>query len=103
MVVTVASGHELFLAGRLVGRSVADVRTALHAAVDAGTGRDLVVDVSGVELVDTAGLGVLLGADRRAKAAGRRLVLRDASPRLMRIVRTARVHRVLTFQVSLPS
>jgi anti-anti-sigma factor len=48
-------------------RSVAEVRDALHAAIDAGDG-DLVVDVSGVELVDAAGLGVLVGADRRADA-----------------------------------
>jgi anti-sigma B factor antagonist len=39
---------------------------------------------------------VLLGADRRAKQQGRRLVLRDAPPRVRRILRVTRLHRVLT-------
>lgn len=100
MVVSVASGCEIALEGRLDVHAAADVRAALHAAIDAGSG-DLVVDVSGVELVDLTGLGVLVGADRRAKLAGRRVVLRDAGPRLMRILRVTRLHRVLTVDVPL--
>ena len=73
------------------------MREALHAAIDAGAG-DLVVDVSGVDLVDATGLGVLLGAHRRAGQAGRRVVLRDASPRLLRILRVARLHRVFALE-----
>ena len=73
------------------------MREALHAAIDAGAG-DLVVDVSGVDLVDATGLGVLLGAHRRAAQAGRRVVLRDASPRLVRILRLARLHRVFAVE-----
>ena len=49
-----------------------------------------------METVDATGLGMLLGADRRAKLAGRRLVLRDAGPRLLRLLRATRLHRVLT-------
>lgn len=102
MVVSIASGCEIALEGSLDVRSVSDVRAALHAAIDAGTG-DLVVDVSGVEAVDATGLGVLVGADRRAKLAGRRVVLRDAGPRLLRILRATRLHRVLTVEVGLPA
>jgi anti-anti-sigma factor len=97
MVVSVASGCEIALAGRLDARSVSDVRTALWAAIDAGVG-DLVVDVSGVETVDATGLGMLLGADRRAKLAGRRIVFRDAAPRVLRLLRATRLHRVLTLE-----
>ena len=95
MVVDVAAGHEIALSGRLDVSAVSDVRQALHEAIDSGSG-DLVVDLSGVELVDATGLGVLLGADRRAKLAGRRIVLRDAGPRVRRILRVTRLHRVLT-------
>lgn len=102
MVVDVTSGHEIALNGRLDVHSVSDVRSLLHAAIDAGAG-DLVVDVSGVELVDVTGLGVLVGADRRAKLAGRRVVLRDAGPRLQRILRATRLHKVLTVEAGVPA
>jgi anti-anti-sigma factor len=102
MVVSMASACEIALAGRLDVRSVADVRSALYAAIDAGTG-DLVVDVSGVETMDATGLGMLLGADRRAKLAGRRVVLHDAGPRLLRLLRATRLHRVLTVDEAVPA
>ena len=95
MVVSVASGCEIALTGRLDVHAVADVRSLLQAAVDAGGG-DLLVDVSGVELVDLTGLGVLVGADRRAKLTGRRMVLQGAGPRLLRLLRATGLHRVLT-------
>jgi anti-sigma B factor antagonist len=93
MVVSVAAGSVLALSGHLDARSATEVRAALHAAIDAGEG-DLIVDASGVDLVDATGLGVLLGAHRRAAKAGRRIVLRDSSPRLVRMLRLARLHRV---------
>lgn len=101
MVISVASGHELAVSGRLDVHTAAETRDALHAALAAGDG-DLVVDVSGVELVDATGLGVLVGAHRLAVQADRRLVLRGAGPRLLRILRLTRLHRVLTLEVGLP-
>ena len=95
MVVEVASESEIALTGRLDVSAAAEVRAVLHEALDIGTG-DLVVDLSGVEVVDATGLGVLLGADRRAKLLGRRIVLRDAAPRVRRILRVTHLHRVLT-------
>ena len=95
MAVVVANEREVVLSGRLDVSCVAEVREALHEAIDLGNG-DLVVDLAAVELVDATGLGVLLGADRRAKQAGRRIVLRDASAPVRRILRVTRLHRVLT-------
>jgi anti-anti-sigma factor len=97
MVISVAVGYELALSGRLDASSASEMRDALHAAIDAGAG-DLIVDASGVDLVDATGLGVLLGAHRRAARAGRRIVLRDASPRLVRILRLARLQRVFAVE-----
>lgn len=82
------------LRGRLDVTAVPDVRLALHAALDAGTG-DFVVDLSAVELIDSTGLGVLVGAHRRAGRAGRRLVLRDVSEPVARLLMRTRLDRVL--------
>lgn len=97
MVVSVTSAHSIALSGRLDVHSVSDVRDVLHAAIDASN-TDVHVDVSEVELVDAIGLGVLVGADRRAKRAGRRVVLRDVSPRLHRMLRATHLDRVLVLE-----
>lgn len=92
-----ADGEQVTLSGRLDARGAAPARDALHAALAAGSGR-LVVDLSGVELLDATGLGVLVGAHRRARLAGRELVLRDAPPRVARLLSLTRVDRVVTVE-----
>ena len=62
--------------------------------LDRGQG-DLMVHLAGAEVHDATGLGVLVGAHHRARRAGRRLVLVDVSPRLDRLLRVSRLHRVL--------
>ena len=95
-VVLRAAGSELALAGRLDVTSVAEVRAALHHAVDhPGAPAELHVDVAALELVDATGLGVLVGAHRRAQRAGRRLVLVDVPDRLARVLFVTRLDRVL--------
>ena len=66
---------ELVVGGRLDVRSAADARTVLHSAVDDGAG-DLVLDLTDLDSWDATGLGVIMGAHRRAGRCGRRLVLR---------------------------
>ena len=87
-------GCHLAVTGRLGAASVADVRLALADAIDNGVG-DLVVDLEGVELVDATGLGVLVGAHRRADRVGRRLVLQSVPARMERLLLATRLHRVL--------
>lgn len=87
-------GQQLAVVGRLDVHGVADVRLALHRALDAGTG-DLRVDLSRAEVRDATGLGVLLSVHRRALRSGRRLVLVDVAPALLRLLRAGRLDRVL--------
>lgn len=82
------------LRGRLDVHSVADVRLLLHAVMDRGSG-ELVLDVGDMEVGDATGLGLLVGLHRRADRAGRRLVLRAVPPRLDRLLRLSRLHRIL--------
>lgn len=88
-------GSKVCVRGRLDVTTVADVREVLHAAVDHGVG-DLHVDLTHLELVDATGLGLLLGAHRRAGRLGRRLVLHAVPARVHRLLLATRLDRVLT-------
>lgn len=94
--------QQVTLSGRLDVGTVAEVREVLHQALASGTG-DLVVDVHDLEVVDATGLGVLLGVHHRARLLGRRLVLHGARPRVRRILRVTRLHRVLVIDDATPS
>lgn len=90
------TGDTVVLDGRLDVASAPDVRLALHAAIDAAADA-VTVDLARVEMVDASGLGVIVGAHRRAIRSGRTLVLQHVPPRVMRLLWVSRLHRVLHF------
>lgn len=94
-------GRLVVLTGRLDVTSVADVRLALHAAVDDGTD-DLYLDASAIEAIDASGLGVLVGAHRRAGRAGRRLVVVAGSVPVLRMLHLTKLDRVLCLTAAAP-
>lgn len=93
----VVPGTVVALAGRLDVAVAADVRLLLVEAVAAGQG-DLVLDLSELVVLDAPGLGVLVGAHRRALRAGRTLVLRDVTDPVARLLFLSRLDRVLRLQ-----
>ena len=91
-------GQVLVVCGRLDSRSASVLRAALHEAVDESgdqAGSDLELDLSGLEIWDGAGLGVLVGANRKARRAGRQIVLIAVAPRIARLLRATRLDRAL--------
>jgi len=92
---TVGLRADIVMPERLDVSTVASVREALLLALDASPALDVVADVSGVLVVDSAGLGLLVTTHRNAARMGRRLVLADPSPRLLRLLAVTRLHRVL--------
>jgi anti-sigma B factor antagonist len=58
------------------------LRAELHQAISGGRNR-VVVDMSGMDFIDSAGLGVLIGALKRAREADIGMVLKglQSSPR----------------------
>jgi anti-sigma B factor antagonist len=93
-VVEVNPGREVVVVGRLDVHTVADVRRLLHQVLDRGDG-DLLIRLTEAEVADATGLGVIVGMHHRARRLERRLVLVDVPPRLERLLRSTRLHRVL--------
>ena len=87
-------GHFVALSGRLDVHAAADIRLELADAVDAGHG-ELVIDLTELEAVDATGLGVLVGAHRRAQRAGRTLVLEDVPDPVGRLLLITRLDKIL--------
>lgn len=87
-------GSIVALSGRLDVHAAADVRIELADAVDRGEG-ELVLDLTRLEAVDATGLGVLVGAHRRAQRAGRTLVLEGAPDPVVRLLLITRLDRIL--------
>lgn len=86
------------IGARLDAGTSAGGRERLHEALDSGEG-DLILDLSKLEMIDATGLGVLVGAHRRAISVRRRLILRGVPPRIMRILAVTRLNRVLNVEV----
>lgn len=76
-------------------RSVGAVRTTLTAVQDAAAGGDVVLDMSALEVIDAAGLGMIAAAHVRAERSGHRLILRGCSKDLRRVLAVTRLNRVL--------
>lgn len=93
----VRQGSEVVLSGRLDARTAAVARALLSELVGGGEG-DVLLHVRDLEIWDASGLGVLVGAHRRARQAGRRLVLTNVPPRQLRLLRATRLHRLITLE-----
>ncbi|MFE0130587.1 STAS domain-containing protein [Streptomyces sp. NPDC059037] len=79
--------------------SATHVREVLHSALNDGTG-DLVLNLSGLTFCDATGLGVIMGAHRRAGRLGRRLILQDVPRHLERVLVMTRLNRILEMESS---
>ena len=100
MVVSSTTTDKVKLGTHLDVRNVSQVRATLHAAIERAAG-DVVVDLRGLEMIDAAGLGMLTAAHLRAERAGNRLVLRNCSNEIRRVLAVTHLNRVLHIDRSL--
>ena len=76
--------HVLTLSGELDLASAPRVEAELHAAEAAQAGQ-IILDLWGLNFIDSTGLRLILNADARSKANGRRLRLLPGPPQVQRI------------------
>ncbi|MBA2699285.1 MAG: STAS domain-containing protein [Nocardioidaceae bacterium] len=90
-----SAAEDLFTLGsHLDGRNVAVVRNGLNDVLARAT-RDVVIDMGALESIDAAGLGMLTAAHLRAERSGQRLLLRNCSKEIRRVLAVTRLNRVL--------
>ncbi|HEY8730016.1 MAG TPA: STAS domain-containing protein [Acidothermaceae bacterium] len=86
--------------GPLDVTTAATTRADLTTLLGAPGTDDLVIDLLHVGAVDPVGLGLLVGMHRQAQRVGRRLVLAQVPPRVMRMLTITRLSRVITITES---
>ena len=79
--------------GELDAFTVSQFRQAL---ADMANGRRLLIDMSGIPFVDSAGLGALIGAIRRTREMGGDVAVACNRPTLVRLLRTTGFDRIVT-------
>ncbi len=94
-------GVLITVTGRLDARSAADLRSALHRVIAQGAD-PIHLDLTGAHIGDACALGLLLEAHRRARRAGRRLVVVAADDRTRRLLLRLRLPGLLAPPVPVP-
>ena len=83
------------LRGSLDVRTTADLRLHLHRVIAAGSS-PVLLDLGEVHVGDATGFGLLVECARRSRRAGRPLHIVAADERTRRLIRRARLGRLLT-------
>lgn len=71
--------------GELDLSNAAELRAALYRTIDGALGRQVVVDLGGLEFVDSAGLGVLVAGLKHARESGGDVVVANLGPPARRV------------------
>lgn len=97
-----AADTVLFLAGDLDFRTAPKLRRIVDARLADGSAR-LVVDCAELVFCDSSGLGVLVGAGKRATAQGGRVTLRAVPGHLREILTLTGLAKVLPIEPEGPA
>ncbi|WP_091119065.1 STAS domain-containing protein [Nocardioides terrae] len=92
----ITDGAVMVLQGDFDARSTFQVRDVLYGQLAAYG--DVVVDLSGVTVVDMTALRLLAAASRRTAHDGHHLTLRDCSPIVRRMLHLSRLARVVELE-----
>lgn len=79
-------------AGDVVAANVPELRSVLRNTVSAGA-RDLVLDLRNTAMVDSSGLGLVIGTYNSLERVGGRLTVIHASRDVLQLFQTMRMHQ----------
>lgn len=89
------------LAGRLTaGDSLREIETALKGLIESGGTQKLIVDLTQIEVTDSAGIGMLMQTHITASNAGAAMRVTGANPRVLSVLRMTRIDKVLNLTPS---
>ena len=95
------NGHAVIsLSGELVFETARKVERELRALEERHTGT-IALDLSGLSMIDSTGLALVVSADSRARGEGRRLIIVEGPAAVQRVFRMTRLDDRLDISPSL--
>jgi anti-sigma B factor antagonist len=88
-------------AGNVVAALVPELRAAMRGALIEGA-REMFIDFSGVQMVDSTGLGLLISAHNSMSKAGGKLAVIHASKEILDLFRSMRIHQHFSVSQAAP-
>jgi anti-sigma B factor antagonist len=76
----------------IVAATIPELRQRMRTIVEEGV-RDLVIDLDGIRMVDSTGIGLLIAAYNSLRKVGGSLALINASTDLLELFRFMRMHQ----------
>lgn len=95
---TTSTGQEIQLKGRFTFADHENFRNVVQTMEDPNANKRIVFDLSGLEFVDSAGLGMFLIARETAERRKLQLVLRGAQGQVKRMLDLGRFDALFTIQ-----
>lgn len=83
------------IAGELDLRVADKLRTELDELINRNPGKDLVLDFSNVNFIDSSGLGVLLGRYKKIHPSGTKIYINDVQPQVKRVLELSGIMRLI--------
>ena len=98
-VATVQDGNlEFVLRGEIDHHSAVEIRTEMDARILEERPKKTVMDLSGIEFMDSSGLGLIMGRFALMQRLGGELTLRNPNERLVRIFELAGLERMVRIE-----
>jgi len=83
------------LSGEIDHHSAPALRARLDALIERERPARLILDFAEVELMDSSGIGLILGRYRKLKRRGARLCVQNVSPRIDTVLQLAGLYQVI--------
>lgn len=86
------------LSGEIDHHSAVWVRAEIDERISACQPKRTVMELSGIDFMDSSGLGLIMGRYTKMKAIGGELVISRPGERMLKIIRLAGLERIVTIE-----
>lgn len=88
----------VFLLGEIDHHSAIRVRTHIDEALFLHIPKTLIMDIGGVDFMDSSGLGLIMGRYTKAKELGTALIVRNPSPRAAKMLTISGLEKIIQIE-----